>query len=79
MRSTTTGLVHANSIAGGDFRSRNWPSKTARNELSSEGQRAHITATIVVPTYTTPDVLQTLLSSSLGTADAATTALGVTV
>ena len=38
-----------------------------------------ITATIAVPAYTTVDVLQALLSSSFGTADAASTALGVTI
>ena len=38
-----------------------------------------ITATIAVPAYTTADVLQALLSSSFGTADAASTALGVTI
>ena len=38
-----------------------------------------ITATIAVPAATTADQVQTSLSSSLGTADAASTALGVTV
>eukprot|EP00964_Phaeocystis_antarctica_P113761 scaffold77762_cov48-Phaeocystis_antarctica.AAC.7 len=38
-----------------------------------------ITATIAVPASTTADAVQTSLSSSLGTADDATTALGVTV
>ena len=38
-----------------------------------------ITATIGVPASTTADEMQTSLSSSLGTADAASTALGITV
>ena len=38
-----------------------------------------ITATIAVPVSMTADQVQTSLSSSLGTADAASTALGVTV
>ena len=38
-----------------------------------------ITATIAVPASMTVDDMQTLLSSSLGTADDASTALGVTV
>jgi uncharacterized membrane protein YhaH (DUF805 family) len=38
-----------------------------------------ITATIAVPASKTADQVQTSLSSSLGTADAASTALGVTV
>ena len=38
-----------------------------------------ITATIVVPASTTPAAVQTSLSSTLGTADKASAALGITV
>ena len=47
--------------------------------ISVAAASVRITATIAVPAYTTAYVLQALLSSSLGTADAASTALGVTV
>ena len=47
--------------------------------ISVAAASVRITATIAVPAYTTADVLQALLSSSFGTADAASTALGVTV
>ena len=47
--------------------------------ISVTAASVRITATIAVPAYTTADVLQALLSSSFGTADAASTALGVTV
>ena len=47
--------------------------------ISVTAASVRITAAIAVPAYTTADVLQALLSSSFGTADAASTALGVTV
>ena len=47
--------------------------------ISVAAASVRITATIAVPASTTADVLQTLLSFSFGTADAASTALGVAV